>query len=149
DGTIVAWGDNEEGQSVVPSPNVDFAAVAAGWSHSLGLRDSSGTGVEGPALDDVVGAATLVILSLAPNPFNPSTEVCFETRGSGQVTMEIYDVSGRRVGTVPLGLVEPGLHHVRWDGRDARGHNVSSGVYFVRLHDAEGESRAVKAVLVR
>ena len=91
----------------------------------------------------------LAILSLAPNPFNPSTEVSFETLESGLVTMEIYDVSGGRVRTVPLGYVEPGQHHARWDGRDARGHNVSSGVYFVRLLGAEGESRAVKAVLVR
>ncbi len=35
---IVAWGDNDEGQCDVPSPNADFAEVSAGRRHSLGIR---------------------------------------------------------------------------------------------------------------
>jgi alpha-tubulin suppressor-like RCC1 family protein len=38
DGSIVAWGDNEYGQCNVPAPNNGFVAVAAGDSHSLGLK---------------------------------------------------------------------------------------------------------------
>ncbi|MFO7625978.1 MAG: hypothetical protein R6V62_01810, partial [Candidatus Fermentibacteraceae bacterium] len=39
DGTIVAWGHNEYGQSSVPYPNDDFVAIACGGLHSLGVRD--------------------------------------------------------------------------------------------------------------
>ncbi len=42
DGTVVAWGSNNEGQCSVPAPNSDFVAVAAGGGHSLGLK-SDGT----------------------------------------------------------------------------------------------------------
>ncbi len=42
DGSIVSWGDNWIGQCGVPVPNADFAAVAAGSAHSLGLK-SDGT----------------------------------------------------------------------------------------------------------
>ena len=42
DGTIVAWGNNDDGQCNVPAPNADFVAVAAGIYHSLGLK-SDGT----------------------------------------------------------------------------------------------------------
>jgi len=42
DGTVVAWGRNNDGQCNVPSPNADFVAVAAGNVHSLGLK-SDGT----------------------------------------------------------------------------------------------------------
>ena len=38
DGSIVAWGRNEFGECNVPAPNTDFVAVAAGGSHSLGLK---------------------------------------------------------------------------------------------------------------
>jgi len=38
DGSIAAWGWNDNGQCNVPSPNTGFIAVAAGWYHSLGLK---------------------------------------------------------------------------------------------------------------
>jgi hypothetical protein len=38
DGSIVAWGRNDIGQCTVPSPNADFIAIAAGSSHTLGLK---------------------------------------------------------------------------------------------------------------
>ena len=36
--SVVAWGSNSSGQCTVPSPNTGFKAVAAGHSHSLGLK---------------------------------------------------------------------------------------------------------------
>ncbi len=38
DRSVAAWGDNDEGQCDIPSPNKDFMAVAAGFFHSLGLK---------------------------------------------------------------------------------------------------------------
>jgi len=107
------------------------------------------TAIEEPGPGDVPGAAMLVILSLSPNPFNPSMKVAFENRRLGRVTMDIYDVQGRRVSRVPLGVLMPGPHQAWWDGRDANGSNVPSGVYFVRLRAGAGQSQAVKTVLIR
>jgi hypothetical protein len=149
DGTIVAWGNNNSGQCNVPAPNADFIAVAGGGYHSLGLKRSSVTGIEDPGPGDVPGASSLAIRSVFPNPFNPSTEISFEILVSSSVTLEIYDVSGRRTGAVALGSFGPGVHRVRWDGRDARGRELASGVYFLRLRGAVGESQAVKALLLR
>ena len=149
DGTIVGWGWNDDGQCDIPEPNEGFVAVAAGNWHSLGLKISSTTDVEEPGSGDVPGAAMLEILSLSPNPFNPSTEVYFETLLSGRVSLEVYDVSGRCVSTVDLGVVGPGRHRAQWDGRDVSGVNLVSGVYFLSLRGIAGESRSVKAVLVR
>jgi hypothetical protein len=149
DGAIVAWGHNVVGQCNVPLPNEGFVAVAAGMNHSLGLRSSSTTDVEEPGPVDVPGVARIEILSLSPNPFNPSTEIFFETSLFGHVSLEVYDVSGRRVRTVDLGYVGPGRHRAQWDGRDVSGVNLVSGVYFLSLHGIAGDSRSVKAVLVR
>jgi hypothetical protein len=149
DGTIVAWGANGLGQCNVPAPNADFIGVAGGWYRSLGLRSSSPSAVDGSGPADVPGVAVPAILSLSPNPFTPSTEVSFERRGWGHMTLEIYEVSGRCVRTVPLGFLGPGVHSAWWDGLDACGDPLTSGVYFVRLRGAEGESRALKAVAIR
>jgi hypothetical protein len=149
DGSIVAWGKNDYGQSNAPVPNENFIAIAAGELHSLGLKSSPATAVEEPPSGHAPGTVMLAILSVAPNPFNPSIEVSLESRSSGPVTMKVYDVGGRLVRTLPLGVLGPGLHRARWDGRDGNGNIVSSGVYFVRLDNGVAESRAVKAVLIR
>ncbi|MBN2565287.1 MAG: T9SS type A sorting domain-containing protein [Candidatus Eisenbacteria bacterium] len=149
DGTVVAWGQNYSGQCDVPEPNTGFVAIAGGGWRGLGLKSPLGTGIPDNEIDDRPGAPALGMLSLAPNPFSPYTEPVFETSRPIRVTLEVYDISGRRVRAAPLGHVNPGLHRARWDGRDAGGLNVASGVYFVRLTGADGDSRTAKAVLIR
>jgi hypothetical protein len=149
DGTIAAWGRNDEGQCDVSAPNQDFLALAAGGKYCLSVKSSTATAAGKTLHDFVPGASALTILSLVPNPFNPSTQILFETRTSGRVTMEIYNVDGSRVVTVPVGHVGPGTHWTQWDGRDASGEDVASGVYFVRLRGGRGESQTVKAVVIR
>ena len=68
-----------------------------------------------------------------PNPFNPSTTVPFTLARAGQVTLRIYDVSGRLVATLLDGVVATGAHTRVWDGRNDAGSPVSSGVYFYEL----------------
>ena len=46
------------------------------------------------------------------------------------------------------GTVEPGMHRLEWDGRDSRGRQASSGVYFLRLN-AQGETRVRKMILIK
>jgi flagellar hook assembly protein FlgD len=55
----------------------------------------------------------------------------------GEVTIEIFDVSGRHVRTLVSGAERPGQRAVSWDGRDDRGRPVGSGVYYYRL-EADG-----------
>ena len=89
------------------------------------------------------------LLANAPNPFNPSTEVRFELPAATEVTVGVYDVSGRLVRTLLRGENrEAGLHGVRWDGRDAAGRAQASGTYFVRMN-AGGELGLRKITLVQ
>jgi choice-of-anchor B domain-containing protein len=68
-----------------------------------------------------------------PNPFNPSTRIPFELTHGGRVTLEVYDVAGRRVRAVLDRALPAGLHEAEWDGRDDGGRGVASGVYFYRM----------------
>ena len=95
------------------------------------------------------GVAKLTIRSVVPNPFNPSTEISFEALVPGYMTLDIYDVGGRRIRTLALGGLGIGLHRTVWDGRDESGESASSGVYFVRIRSDEVQSRPVKAVLIK
>lgn len=68
-----------------------------------------------------------------PNPFNPVTRIEFDLSEAMDVTVDIFDVSGRFVANVASGRFESGPHEVGWDGIDRRGRQVSSGVYFCKL----------------
>jgi len=72
-------------------------------------------------------------LYAAPNPFNPSTTIYYGVPDAGHVELTIYDLAGRRVKTLIAGHVATGDHEIGWDGRDAGGHRVASGVYLYRL----------------
>ena len=69
----------------------------------------------------------------SPNPFNPQTQLQFGLVKAGDVTIDIYDLHGRRVIQVQNGHLSAGHHSIEWRGRDSANRGVSSGVYFVRL----------------
>lgn len=73
------------------------------------------------------------IISITPNPFNPSTKVAFQLPGRSRVDVAVYDVQGRRLRLLSDRARGPGRHAEVWDGRDDRGVRVASGVYFVRV----------------
>jgi hypothetical protein len=83
-----------------------------------------------------------------PNPFRSTTTVVYAIPNPALVTITIYDIRGALVRTLVSGSVSPGQHHAVWDGRDVRGHEVASGIYFYRL--AAGEfTETRRMVLLR
>ena len=68
-----------------------------------------------------------------PNPFNPHTEIAFELARGGSARIRVYDASGRLVRTLLDRSLEAGDHVIGWDGIDAVGRKVASGVYYYRL----------------
>jgi aminopeptidase N len=68
-----------------------------------------------------------------PNPFNPGTWVPFSLPHRAEVTLAVYDLLGREIAVIAHGQFEAGTHTVRWEGTDAGGARVATGVYFCRL----------------
>lgn len=81
----------------------------------------------------VYGRGDLVVLQNVPNPFAGSTVISYEIPRAGQVYADIITIDGRLVSQLESGLMIPGRHEVVWDGRDANGGKVASGVYFYRV----------------
>jgi hypothetical protein len=84
-----------------------------------------------------------------PNPFNPVTTISYDVPpGGGDVTIEVFDVQGRLVATPVRGHRPEGAWSVTWDGHDARGRAVVSGIYLYRL-TAPGVAETRKMVLLK
>ena len=69
----------------------------------------------------------------APNPFNSGTVISWFQLLPGEVRLEVFALTGQRVAVLHEGAKEAGLHRLRWNGRDERGHLLASGVYVYRL----------------
>jgi hypothetical protein len=78
-----------------------------------------------------------------PNPFNPATTISFSLPFRAFVTLKVYDVLGREVGTVVSQVLPPGNYSSQWDAS-----RMSSGVYFYRLQ-AGTSTETKKLVLLR
>lgn len=83
-----------------------------------------------------------------PNPFNPSTRIRLDVPVLGWARLAVFDARGRLVRELYRGELATGRHHFAWDGRDARGGAVPSGVYWYRAETGAWLA-AHKMVLVR
>jgi hypothetical protein len=88
------------------------------------------------------------LLQNVPNPFNPSTRIRFQIAEEGPVRLDVHDARGNRIRALVAERRRPGSYSVIWDGRDSRGRDVPSGVYFVRLEAAD-TMRMGKMLLLR
>jgi hypothetical protein len=104
------------------------------------------TGVD----DTPVRPWTLRLEQNYPNPFNPSTTIGYEVpAGAAQrVVVTVYDVTGARVRTLVDAVVKPGHYVAKWDGRNAKGEPLGSGVYFCRM-TTPGHALTRKMVLLK
>lgn len=100
--------------------------------YRLGAVDRDGEFQSAPVAV-VVPGARFHLFQNHPNPFNPSTTISYEVPVSARVTLRIFDVAGRLVRTLIDERQPPGRKSAVWDGRDAGGRPVASGIYFYRL----------------
>jgi hypothetical protein len=83
-----------------------------------------------------------------PNPFNPTTSIPYMIEHSARVVIGIYDAAGARIARLDEGVQSSGVHATTWNGRDANGHALASGVYFYRFEGFAG-SPVRKMVLLK
>jgi hypothetical protein len=136
-----------KGNSIVTLPDNGYALT--GW-FDKGDSQTKGLWVARLAPDPVgieeQSPQTPSDISLSqnyPNPFNSSTVVELTLTDESPANLSIYDISGRRVSEIYLGILPAGTHKVSWDGRA-----LSSGIYFYKLKAGHLEQTR-KMVLVR
>ena len=68
-----------------------------------------------------------------PNPFNPSTTIDYRVPTAAKVTLVVYDIMGNKIRRLVDGFKAAGIYRAVWDGKDASGKQVASGVYFYQM----------------
>ena len=89
-------------------------------------------------LDGIGRPEQNLLLQNYPNPFNPETWIPYQLSEDSPVSISIYDTTGRLVRTLSLGFQSAGFYNSQgrsayWDGRNALGERVASGIYFYQL----------------
>ncbi len=89
-------------------------------------------------LDGIGRPEQTQLLQNYPNPFNPETWIPYQLSEDSSVSVSIYDTTGKLIRTLSLGFQSAGFynsreHAVYWDGRNALGERVASGIYFYQL----------------
>lgn len=102
-----------------------------------GIELHDNTTVSNEPIDETPAAFRLV--GNYPNPFNPSTNVIFELPEAALVSVEVYDVMGRKVHDVPAQSFTPGSRQVRIDATE-----FASGIYLYRVIAQMGTRTAVQ-----
>lgn len=88
-------------------------------------------------------AATFELKQNYPNPFNPTTQIPFELKEAGDVTLKVFDLTGREVATLLNGYQSAGSHTVAFDGS-----GLASGTYLYKL-DVNGNQFSRTMVLMK
>ena len=141
-------------------------AQLQGWlTEARASRNPSRTYQRGIAVLEqllaLVAPEATALLANYPNPFNPETWIPYQLSKSADVSLTIYDIQGRVVRALDLGHQRAGTYHSRsraayWDGRNAVGEPVASGVYFYTLSTEStrdsvtaGDFSATRKMLIR
>ena len=83
-----------------------------------------------------------------PNPFNASTMIIYEIPEAGHVALDIYNILGQKVRTLVDRIQPVGKHTACWDGTDAKGKALASGVYLYQLR-SRSHTLTNKMILLR
>ena len=86
-------------------------------------------------------------LSNYPNPFNPTTTISFSIQEASKVDLSIYNIKGQKIKSLISDQIITGEHSIVWNGEDASGKKVGSGVYLYKLN-VNGKTKAMKKCLL-
>jgi len=123
--------------------SLDLDLGVTNWDSSKGNYLFTNTGVVG--VPDVETA--IIALRAFPNPMRSRTMLRYRGTAIDDVSLVIYDISGRLIRTLHDGPVSEGLRIWEWDGRDDAFASVGAGVYFARMM-TPGAAQTVRLVVV-
>ncbi len=109
------------------------------------IMDDQPTGVDGPPK---VIPDRFALHQNYPNPFNPTTTITYSLPRSADVQLDIYNILGRRVVRLVNEFQKAGEHTIQWNGRDRRGNEAASGIYFYRI-SADDRVQSKKMLLLK
>jgi parallel beta-helix repeat protein len=81
-----------------------------------------------------------------PNPFNPTTNIDYQLPVAGAVSLKVYDILGKEIAELMNQEQKAGYYMLTWNGQDATGKSVASGVYFYRVQVKTNDNQSFAAI---
>ena len=131
--SVVQVGDGIELRVIGPNGNAELQPLTYKVS-----PEHLANAVLSVRLDGIGQPTQNLLLQNYPNPFNPETWIPYQLSEDTSVSISIYDTTGQLVRTLSLGFQSAGFYNSQgraayWDGRNALGERVASGLYFYQL----------------
>ena len=132
---------------------IQVTAHGQRWRYRVSERDLANAFVDLKLGDNLLVPDQTQLLQNYPNPFNPETWIPFELSLDTEVTVIIYDVQGKQIRKLQLGMMMAGRYVtagqvVHWDGRSETGGTIASGTYFYQI-EAGGYTETRKMVVLK
>jgi hypothetical protein len=115
----------------------------AGYDYRLGVVRNGSERYFGETHVDVPLRSTFDLAGVLPNPSGGVLSVTFSLPGAAPATLELFDVTGRRLAERAVGQLGAGTHQLRLDSDRVR---PAAGLYLVRLRQS-GRERVVRVVI--
>jgi lysophospholipase L1-like esterase len=132
-GLLIAF--KEEGQYKVVDTTCESGDK---WFYQLEVFERNGTKYPLDQIKIIIAAPTLLGLEQNyPNPFNATTTIRFELPQAMPISLDIFDLLGRRVKSLVAGKTKAGYHTCQWDGTNDKGTAVASSIYYCILRTAQ------------
>ncbi len=156
DGVTIPWHEPDRKSDTQITVELEFDGdINADNTLTFTVGADAIAGYNGPALTTQITVSAIkenALLANFPNPFNPETWIPYQLSKPTEVTITIYAVNGQIVRTLTLGHQPTGIYQNRsraayWDGRNAFGEPVASGVYFYTI--TAGDFTATRKMLIR
>ena len=123
------------------NPDLDNA-LASSWvsSQDYGTPGEENIGdLTSEELEQVLPKETS-LLAAYPNPFNGRITIPFQLADYIESEIIIYDILGKEIQRFSMNHFTPGKYNISWNAKNKLGQEVSTGVYFVKLHSTDSKS---------
>ena len=98
--------------------------------------------------DGWISPSSISLERLYPTPFNAELSIEYEVLDSHQASIRIFNLQGQQVWTSDLSSSGPGLHTLKWNGRDQNHNELPSGIFIVQLSN-QVLSQSQKVILLK
>ncbi|MBA7603572.1 hypothetical protein ES703_10686 [subsurface metagenome] len=140
----------EELDSIIEETCLDLGTAGKDNYYGTGLinaLDAVNAAVVVEEEPDIKTVPVAYSIRCYPNPSRNAASVRFSLPRKGHISLDVYNVTGRKVSTIVNGEFNSGTHSIVWNRKDNKGVKVPQGIYFIRLK-AEGMEAQGKLILL-
>jgi hypothetical protein len=134
--------------SLLPATSYEFYAIATSTCPSSSPPITKTSAIAYFSTLKKQSTSSINSINIYPVPVQASTTVSFNLFQSQQVSIKIFDMSGRSIKTLASAQMQSGDHQFVWDAKDERGNAPTTGIYFLRIETAD-YTETKKIIMVR